>query len=98
MIIIAGTFDLEPNEREQFLRERSDGMRRSRAEVGCLEYVFSADPLESGRVVLFERWASQEDLDAHVVVLRSHPRPPGVIPISTSVHIYEVSGDRPLGS
>jgi quinol monooxygenase YgiN len=98
MIVIAGAFEIEPDQRDEFLRERGELMARSRAEAGCLEYVFSADPLEKGRVVLLERWASQDDLDAHVVELRAHPRPPGVVPISTDVRIYDVSGDRPLGS
>ena len=98
MIIIAGTFEVDPDQREEFLRERGDAMRRSRAEAGCLEYVFSADPIEPGRVVLLELWASQPDLDAHVVTLRASPRPPGVAPISTSVRVYDVTGGRPLGS
>jgi quinol monooxygenase YgiN len=98
VIIIAGTFEVEPDHRDEFVSERSEAMRRSRAETGCLDYVFSADPLEPGRVVLFERWASQEDLDAHVAVLRAQPRPTGVVPLATSVHLFDVHAERALGA
>ena len=43
-----------------------DNMRASRAEQGCLEYALAADPVDEGRVILSERWASRPDLDAHI--------------------------------
>jgi hypothetical protein len=52
-------------------------MRTSRAELGCLEYTLSADPTDPGRVMLFERWARQEDLDAHLAAMRARPSSPG---------------------
>src|SRR3954451_18346515 len=61
MVIVGGTFEIDPDQREQFLAGRAAMMRRSRAEHGCLEYSFCADPLEPARVVLFERWSSQAD-------------------------------------
>ena len=73
-------------------------MRTSRAEQGCLEYTFAADPLDSGRVVLFERWESQEALDAHLAAQRSGPRSSDtdVVPITSTITIYDVSGERRL--
>jgi Antibiotic biosynthesis monooxygenase len=59
MVIVAGTLEVDPNQREAFLAGRMDGMRTSRAEP-CLEYTFSADPTDPGRVMLFERWAKSE--------------------------------------
>src|SRR6059058_3664155 len=50
MVIVGGTFELDPDQREQFLAGRAAMMRRSRAEHGCLEYSFCADPLDLARV------------------------------------------------
>jgi quinol monooxygenase YgiN len=98
VIIVGGTFEVEPHQREEFLAGRHEMMRTSRAEEGCLEYTFSADPLDPGRVLLFERWASQEALDVHLSSLRAAPGPSGteVAPKAASIMLYEVSGERPL--
>ncbi len=97
MVIVAGVFTVDPGQREAFLEGRKERMRTSRAERGCLEYTFSADPLDPGRVVLYERWASQEDLDAHLAVPES-PTAPGVKiePTSVTIVVYDVTGERPL--
>jgi quinol monooxygenase YgiN len=73
-------------------------MEHSRAEQGCIEYTFSADPLVPGRVVLYERWASQEDLDQHLAGLSapSAPAVTGPEAITTSITVYDVTGERPL--
>lgn len=102
MIIISGTFEFDPDQRDAFIASRHDGMRTSRAEPGCLEYTFSADPLAAGRVLLFERWADQASLDAHIAAMRSAPRPPADAPrppkpTSSSIVAYDVTGERPLG-
>ena len=99
MVIVGGTFEVEPSQRAQFIASREDMTRASRGEPGCLEYVFCADPIEANRVVLFERWESQQALDTHLAALRAGPRSAGddIKPISSSIMIYEVSGERRLG-
>ena len=99
MVIVGGTFEVAPAERERFLAGRVELIRASRAEEGCLEYTFAADPIDPSRVVLFERWESQGALDAHIAALRSGPpsSDPEVATISSSIIIYDVSGERPLG-
>jgi len=99
MVIVGGTFEVDPDQREQFLAGRAALMRTSRGEGGCLEYTFSADPIDPTRVILFERWASQADLDAHLAALRATPPviEPNVEAISSSIRIYDVSGERRLG-
>lgn len=98
VVIVAGVFTVDPGQREAFLASKMDRMRTSRAEQGCLEYTFSADPLDPSRVLLYERWASQADLDAHLAVPAA-PTPPGsdVVPTSASIVVYDVTGERPLG-
>lgn len=98
MVIVAGVFTFDPGQCEAYLASRMDLMRVSRAEQGCIEYTFSADPLDPGRVVLFEKWETQEDLDAHLAAIPapSAASAPQVEPTSSSIVIYDVSGERPL--
>ena len=99
MVIVAGTLEVDPDQREAFLAGRIDGMRASRAEPGCLEYTLSADPTDPRRVMLFERWARQEDLDNHLAASRARPASPGtaMAPKAASIFVYDVTGERPLG-
>lgn len=98
MIIVGGNFELEPAARDAFIASRLDMMRRSRSETGCLEYVFCADPLDPARVVLFERWESQEALDAHLQALRSGPAAdPEPRPRTSSIVLYDVASERSIG-
>ena len=98
MLILAGLFEVDPEQREAFVAGRHDSMAASRAEDGCLDYVLSADPLESDRVVLFERWESQAALDAHLARIRTAPPPAAgsVAPRSVTITVYDIAGSRPL--
>jgi quinol monooxygenase YgiN len=98
VVIVGGWFEVDPNERDAFLAQRVDSMRRSRAEGGCIEYVIAADPVEPGRAVLFERWESQAHLDAHLAGLRQTPKSdtPSVTPTAVSIVVYDVTGERAL--
>ncbi len=97
MVIVGGSFQVEPDQREEFLAGRRDAIRAARAEAGCLEYAVTADPIEADRVVLYERWADQAALDAHLVGARqTPPTPGGVTPKSATVIVYDVSGEHKL--
>ena len=98
MVIVAGTLTVDPSQREALLASRMDAMRATRKEPGCLEYTFSADPTDPGRVMLFERWASQKDLEVHLAAARARPASPGaaVTPKAVSIFVYEVTGERRL--
>jgi quinol monooxygenase YgiN len=99
VVIVAGYFVVDPSQREQFLSSRADVMRASRSEAGCIAYAFSADPLDPGRVLLFERWESKAALADHLAALRQRPRPRGGIEVLESeVQQYEVSAVGPVGS
>ena len=99
MIIVAGHFVVDPDQRDQFLRSRADVMRTSRSEAGCITYAFSPDPLDPGRVLLFERWESKAALADHLVALRQGPRrPDGVEVRDSEVQQYEISAAGPVGS
>jgi quinol monooxygenase YgiN len=97
MLIVAGHFDIDPADRDAFLEARSPAMTSTRSEGGCLEYVMSADPIDSARVMLFERWEDQASLDAHMAVIASTPRGGGPAPKGFSVKIYDIEGERAFG-
>jgi quinol monooxygenase YgiN len=65
MIIHAGSIDLAPEDRDRFIAVRRDQMVAARALPGCLEYVISADPIESGRVQVFECFRDEAALAQH---------------------------------
>lgn len=65
MIIIAGTVEVDPKQRDAALAAGCPHMEATRQLAGCLDYVWSADPLAPGRIVVFERWASQGALAVH---------------------------------
>ena len=65
MIILNGTVDVDPERRDEALRAGCPHMEATRAQAGCLDYVWSADLLTPGRIYVYERWESQEALEAH---------------------------------
>jgi quinol monooxygenase YgiN len=103
MLIVAGTFMVEPADRDAFIANRLETMRNSRAEAGCHDYTFSADPIDPARVLLFERWDDQASLDAHLNALATpapaeddNPPPTPINPTSVSIIIYDIEGERTL--
>jgi quinol monooxygenase YgiN len=99
MLIVAGTFEVEPERRDEFIADRVESMRTSRAEPGCIAYAFMADPIETGRVLLFERWESKDALAAHLTALRSAPRPASDIKIlGAEIQQYEIAEVGAVGS
>jgi quinol monooxygenase YgiN len=65
VILVAGTVELDPARREAALAAAAPLLGPTRAQRGCLAYVWSADPVEPGRVHVFEAWADEGALAAH---------------------------------
>ncbi len=95
-VIVQGVFVVESGERDQFIEASIDGMRTSRAEAGCLEYVLAADPLDPVRVVLSERWESMDLLQQHLNGQASRPAGDRPKPHSAEVVMYEVASATKL--
>jgi quinol monooxygenase YgiN len=93
-VIVQGVFILSPGERDRFVDATLDGMRASRAEAGCLEYVFAADPLDPQRVVLSERWESMELLQEHLKDQASRSASDRPKPQSVEIVLYEVASAK----
>jgi quinol monooxygenase YgiN len=64
MLIVAGHLRVAPDHREAYLADCSEVVQLARATAGCLDFALSADLLEPGRVNVFERWRSVEELEA----------------------------------
>jgi quinol monooxygenase YgiN len=62
MIIIAGYLTVDPADRDRYLEVVADVAPTARKAPGCLDFVQAADPIEPGRINIYERWDSDEDL------------------------------------
>lgn len=62
MLIIAGSLMVEPSQRAAFLAANADVVGQARQAAGCLDFVQAADPLDPGRINVFERWDTEDDL------------------------------------
>ncbi|MDH4145143.1 MAG: antibiotic biosynthesis monooxygenase [Acidimicrobiia bacterium] len=66
MLVIAGTFDIEPSDRDAFLEAAKAVMADTLKEEGCHAYNFAPDITNPGVVHLFERWESEDHLGPHM--------------------------------
>lgn len=66
MILLNGWVDVDPERRSEALEAGKPHMEATRGQTGCLDYVWSADPLVSGRIYIYERWQDAEALTAHL--------------------------------
>lgn len=65
MLIVAGTFRIEPDHRDEMLTAVAPMVASTRAEPGCRAYVFSPSVDDPAIVHLYELWDDQTALDAH---------------------------------
>ncbi|MEV0586544.1 antibiotic biosynthesis monooxygenase family protein [Nonomuraea sp. NPDC050310] len=63
MIIIAGTLDVDAEARDAYLAACVEVVEQARRAPGCLDFSVSADLVEAGRINVYERWESDEDLE-----------------------------------
>ena len=62
MIIVAGALFVAPDGRDAYLEGCVAVVEAARGAPGCLDFALSADLLDAGRINVFERWESEEDL------------------------------------
>ena len=65
MIIVSGTLHVDPGQRDAYLRARMPILEHARRAPGCLDFSLTADLLDPGRVNVYERWRSKDDLLAY---------------------------------
>jgi quinol monooxygenase YgiN len=64
-IIVSGTLHVALARRAAHLEARVPIVEHARQAPGCLDFSLSADLLDPGRVNVYERWRSREDLLAY---------------------------------
>jgi quinol monooxygenase YgiN len=62
MLIIAGHLVVARAERDPFVAECVAAVEAARVAAGCLDYSITADTVDPARVVIYERWESEEKL------------------------------------
>lgn len=99
MILVTGHIDFDPDRREEFLAALEPLMKGSRADPGCVQYTFSADFENQGRVHVVEQWESDELMQAHMATphfaeFGQAMQAIGVRGVKVTKH--EVTSSRPL--
>ncbi|XAS74907.1 antibiotic biosynthesis monooxygenase family protein [Dermatophilaceae bacterium Sec6.4] len=91
MLIVAGYLEVSFDVRDVYLSAVLEVTRLARDAPGCLEFVQAADPLMHDRVIVYERWESQE----HLLAFRDTDPGPNVTPFpdirGAEVMRYEIS-------
>jgi quinol monooxygenase YgiN len=64
MVIVSGHLEVAPDQRDAYLATCVPVVEAARRAVGCLDFALSADLVEAGRINVFERWESQEAVEA----------------------------------
>ncbi|WIM99276.1 antibiotic biosynthesis monooxygenase family protein [Actinoplanes oblitus] len=62
MIIIAGELRVAAEERDRYLLGVAEVARLARGAPGCHDFAQTPDPIEPDRILVYERWSSDEDL------------------------------------
>lgn len=100
MIIVAGTFRMQPGSRSRFFEEVAPMVAASLEEPGCRTYAFTPDPDDADLIRLYELWDDQEALDQHFASehMAAWKEQAVSLPImSREVMCYTVTDARPLG-
>ncbi|GAA4603299.1 quinol monooxygenase YgiN [Actinoplanes octamycinicus] len=89
MIIIAGELRVAAEDRDRYLTAVAEVARAARRAPGCHDFAQSADPTEPDRILVYERWSSDEAL----LAFRNADAPALDLPplLSADVSKYRIS-------
>ena len=71
MLVISGTMNVEPSDRDALLEASKAVMADTLKEDGCHAYSFTPDILDPGVVHIFEKWESEAHLAPHITRIAS---------------------------
>jgi quinol monooxygenase YgiN len=94
MVIVAGHLIITSQARDAYLGGCTEVVAQARRAPGCLDFAITADLLDPSRVNVFERWVSQESVDAFRGDGPSGDQADAIV--SASVSEYDVLGARSL--
>lgn len=64
MIIIAGRLQVDRDARDTYVADCVSVVEQARAAKGCLDFAITADPVDPGRINVYERWETDADVEA----------------------------------
>ncbi|MFN0089923.1 MAG: putative quinol monooxygenase [Acidimicrobiales bacterium] len=99
MLVIAGTFNVEPSDREAFLEAAKAVMAETVKEDGCHAYCFTPDITDPAVVHLFERWESADHLKPHMKADHIRAFGAALKPLkinSRDITMYEVASEKKM--
>ncbi|MEU4672239.1 antibiotic biosynthesis monooxygenase family protein [Amycolatopsis sp. NPDC023774] len=64
MFIVAGHLVVDPGRREAYLAGCARVVEQARGAPGCLGFSLTADLVDPGRIVVYERWESRAAVEA----------------------------------
>ncbi len=94
MVIVAGHVVVDPQQRESYLVDCVNVVEQARRAPGCLDFSITADLVDSGRIVIFERWESQAAVEAFRGSGPSNEQSAAIL--AASVAEYDVADVRSL--
>ena len=93
-VIVAGHLLVAPDERDAYLTGCAEVVRAARSAEGCLDFAISADLLDTSRINVFERWASQSAVEIFRGSGLSDEQ--GAAILSASIAEFDVGAHRSL--
>jgi quinol monooxygenase YgiN len=100
-VVVAGWIDFTPADRDAALAAFADVVAASRQEPGCIDYAFTPDPDDPGRVRVFEHWVSDAALTEHLTlphVQALRGAIAGLTRTGRQMTHHTVTASRPMGS
>ena len=94
MVIVAGHLIVGREQRDDYLAGCVQVVEQARNSPGCLDFAISADLIDPARINVFERWESQEAVEAFRGSGPSDDQGDAIV--SASVAEYDVGGRRNL--
>lgn len=90
MFIVAGSLYVDPDGRDAYLASCVETVRQARSAPGCIDFAVSPDLIEPGRINVYERWETDEQL---LAFRGSGPSEEQTVAIlGAEVHRYRISG------
>jgi quinol monooxygenase YgiN len=62
MLIVSGKIYVDPAARDEYLASCAGAVEQARTTEGCFDFALSADIIEPGRINIYERWDTDEQL------------------------------------
>ena len=92
-IIVSGTLHVDPVQRDAYLQARAPILEHARQAPGCQDFSLSPDLLDAGRINVYERWRTREDLLAYRA--GDGPQLDDSIPVTAAdVELHDISGSE----